>query len=97
MSISWISSVACAGFLLSSFFPADDFKREGPDKRRAAKDKLEGKTPPKLEVEDWVNTEGKALKLADLEGKVVVLDFWGVWCGPCRDAMPHLKELYEKH
>ena len=97
MSISWISIVACAGFLLSSFFPADDFKREGTGEQRAAKDKLEGKTPPKLEVEDWVNTDGKALKLADLAGKVVVLDFWGVWCPPCREAMPHLKELYEKH
>ena len=60
---------------------ADDFKRErgkGAEKD-AAKDALEGKTPPELAVKDWMNTEGKALKLADLRGKVVVLDFWGVW------------------
>ncbi len=29
----------------------------------------------------------------ELKGKVVVLEFWGTWCGPCREAMPHLNEL----
>lgn len=59
----------------------DDFKRErrGGDKD-AAKDALEAKAPPALEVTGWMNTaDGKALKLADLKGKVIVLDFWGVW------------------
>jgi thiol-disulfide isomerase/thioredoxin len=76
---------------------ADDFKREGESERRARLDEMEGKAPPELKVQDWLNTGGKELKLADLRGKVVVMDFWGVWCGPCRAAMPHLKELYEKH
>lgn len=78
-------------------FAADDFVREGDGEKREAKNELEGDAPPKLQVENWVNTDGKALKLSELKGKVVVLDFWGVWCGPCRAAMPHLKELYEKH
>ena len=81
---------------------ADDFKRERRDgekyaDRNKAKDALEGKTPPVLAVTNWQNTDGKELTLEGLKGKVVVLDFWGVWCGPCRAAMPHLKELYEKH
>jgi thiol-disulfide isomerase/thioredoxin len=75
----------------------DDFKREGTPAQRVAKDAMENKLPPALEVTGWVNTNGKELKLEDLRGKVVVLDFWGVWCGPCRAAMPHLKELYAKH
>src|SRR5262245_4479601 len=76
--------------------PKDGFERERKERGDTAKDALEGKAPPALKVQDWVNSGGKELKLADLKGKVVVLDFWGTWCGPCRAAMPHLKELYEK-
>jgi thiol-disulfide isomerase/thioredoxin len=40
---------------------------------------------------------GKSLTLASLEGKVVVLDFWGSWCGPCKLELPHLQKLYERY
>ena len=70
------------GALLALPAPAqkrDGFQREGNAKARVAKDRLEGRTPPPLQVSGWLNAPKKGLRLADLRGKVVVLDFWGVW------------------
>lgn len=39
---------------------------------------------------------GNPVTLATLKGKYVLLDFWGSWCGPCRQSHPHLIKLYEK-
>jgi len=38
-------------------------------------------------------TDGGAFTLSDLRGRVVLMDFWGAWCPPCRKSMPHLDDL----
>lgn len=42
------------------------------------------------------NTDGEQVSLSDYKGKVVVLNFWASWCGPCRSEMPDLYEANEE-
>jgi len=55
---------------------------------------LEGKPAPSFKLEDL---NGKQVSLSEFAGKVILLDFWGTWCGPCRRSIPHLEALYKKY
>lgn len=53
-----------------------------------------GQTPPEITLP---TPSGKELSLSDLQGKVVLIDFWASWCGPCRKENPNVKRLYEQY
>ncbi len=54
----------------------------------------QGNTPPDFELE---TLSGDVVKLSDLKGKKVILNFWASWCGPCKAEMPHMEKYYKKY
>lgn len=56
---------------------------------------------PKLQAEapdfNLLSTEGENVKLSDFSGKIIIVDFWATWCGPCRRGIPDLVKLKEKY
>lgn len=58
-------------------------------------DSLIGDPAPELRMDRWLNSD--ALLIKQLQGKVIVLDYWATWCAPCIKTFPELRALYEKY
>jgi peroxiredoxin/outer membrane lipoprotein-sorting protein len=58
-----------------------------------------GLLPNGTPAPDWnlLDKDGNKVALSQLKGKVVVIDFWATWCGPCKQAMPTIQKLYNTY
>jgi peroxiredoxin len=56
-----------------------------------------GAPAPAIAVTAWLNWDGAAPTVESLKGRVVLLEFWGTWCGPCVRAMPGVQKLHDRY
>lgn len=74
--------------------PLLKYIKDKEEAREAAEKVKLGKVAPHF---SYPTPEGVMVSPEDYKGKIVVIDFWASWCGPCRNEIPHLKEVYEKY
>ena len=88
------------GSLICGLLPAraaefpDSWTWDTKPENRAAHAALEGKPMPAFHVTDWLNG---GITAGDIKGKVIVVDLYATWCGPCMQAIPHNNELLKKY
>ena len=77
---------------LAPTYPNNFYVKHLSDRLRSVL--LPGMEAPEISMKD---TEGNIRRLSDLRGKVVMIDFWASWCGPCRRENPNVVRLYKKY
>jgi len=75
-------------------FPENDFIKQYHDQVEHERKTATGHEAPEIALTD---PDGKIRKLSSLKGKVVLIDFWASWCGPCRKENPNVVKIYQQY
>jgi peroxiredoxin len=94
-AIAWVSGVVLGLAVAGCGGAAGDSGGADSDSPSSSKG-LVGHKAPDFSVSAVANGKGQ-VALADLRGKVVVVDFWGTFCEPCKKSFPRLQDLYTKY
>jgi peroxiredoxin len=73
--------------------PADDPNRQRAQRYISRPELARARMAPAFTL---TTMDGQHVSMDDLQGKVVLLDFWATWCVPCREALPHIREVAKK-
>lgn len=96
-TLRWQLSALVIAVAISAVFLWFDAQQAGPPEFRGAVQKFQAKSPPAaLPDLHFADAEGKVKRLADFRGRVLVLNYWATWCGPCVEEMPSLSRLQAK-
>lgn len=86
---AFAAALLCAGLLLTGCNKAGQTKSKA-----SVKPDAERKAAPEFALKD---VDGRTVTLADYKGKVVLLNFWATWCGPCKIEIPWFADFEQKY